>query len=1010
MSTNNVNIKINKPRGYKFLREEPNRTYLDTLEIAIDHHLEHLNEHSIVIKDRSDMLYYLYPDYRQFAHFYPENKLHCVDEVIFNWRIQRPKYDLDDYTEEQYVIILNTINNYYIKTLGYIPDIVKCDSSGHSKEKGRHKNSCHLIITNLAFANNIEADTISKEIYNLLPENVKKPYDISVNKSVQNFRTPFSTKEGRKKVCPSGADRQQCMITTVPKDIQIINIKRAIGRKRYKKLSNNKEIIVTDKEVQEVLNLAAKHTIGWNFRKNIGSYYIFNRTPSAPKYCECCKHGHDRDHTLRLIATRQYILLSCIRTTEKIIIHKYLTNLENILNNAKSAQHEHEDIPKICNFNLCDIYNSKYMNTLQQHKTIYLKAGMKLGKTQSAIEYMKNFRTIVVVSFRRTFTAEKIKAFQTAGIYFKSYLDIDSHKINLGCYKKVVIQVESLHRLLPFYAPDLVLLDESESIFEQFSSDTMKDPQGCYALFEWLLKGAKNVLAMDANMSVRTIDVLRHIRGTDDEIFIHNKHKNLSGEKINIVNKDILLAKILELINNDNNIAIPTNSKKFADAVYEMLKKNNIAADDIQKITSETPARTKEKIFSNINNEWKKYRAVIYTPSCSAGISFTEEHFDYVCGFFSNRSTSVETARQMLYRVRNVRSKEYYVTLDASVNNVEFKTLAEVDDYLQTINFMVNCKNLAPLKYEVTDNGYIFERNGMYKIYTHNYFSANKSKCKFIEEFVKQSLLVGAELDIAGMDDHEIARNAIAEYNKARLKVVLAQKLAVMNAMDLDQNQFEDLCRANRTIGITAEDSLAMQKYMLRRTYNWDCQLDEKFMDTYYDDNVIDKYKNLKCILSDKDTPAVIERLRQNNEKNLYDHNKIHKKYTKHKIATDLIAVCGYKGPHDESIISRENLEKNLNNNKEALTKSYGIISQVFPATNIPTQWKFRNIMIYINTILYDVYGLKINAKSNAHTERNNYIINHHYYGAKFSRIKNNEKPYIEFDWINKDKIVEIIE
>ncbi|MTV59162.1 hypothetical protein GM547_14040, partial [Streptococcus pneumoniae] len=83
---------------------------------------------------------------------------------------------------------------------------------------------------------------------------------------------------------------------------------------------------------------------------------------------------------------------------------------------------------------------------------------------------------------------------------------------------------------------------------------------------------------------------------------------------------------------------------------------------------------TKKKHFENVNKYWSKLDIVIFTPTCSEGVSFTKENFDCVFGLFYDHSACAETARQMMHRVRNISTNKYYVYIKHLPGNSDIIT------------------------------------------------------------------------------------------------------------------------------------------------------------------------------------------------------------------------------------------------------------------------------------------------------------------------------------------------
>ena len=93
-----------------------------------------------------------------------------------------------------------------------------------------------------------------------------------------------------------------------------------------------------------------------------------------------------------------------------------------------------------------------------------------------------------------------------------------------------MVQVESFHRIRSSY--DTVILDESESIYAQFSSSNIKRLNNIISNFQYVISRAKRVICMDAYLGHRTVEVTNYLRGKDkiDIKFTINTFKN-QGKK-----------------------------------------------------------------------------------------------------------------------------------------------------------------------------------------------------------------------------------------------------------------------------------------------------------------------------------------------------------------------------------------------------------------------------------------------------------------------------------------------
>jgi hypothetical protein len=92
---------------------------------------------------------------------------------------------------------------------------------------------------------------------------------------------------------------------------------------------------------------------------------------------------------------------------------------------------------------------------------------MGTGKSTQLIDYIQQdgvYNTIICLSFRITFTQEFEKKYNLV-----SYKNLKG-TIDLSQTPRVIIQVDSLFRLKQTQAPDLLIVDEVESILEKIYS------------------------------------------------------------------------------------------------------------------------------------------------------------------------------------------------------------------------------------------------------------------------------------------------------------------------------------------------------------------------------------------------------------------------------------------------------------------------------------------------------------------------------------------------------------
>ena len=306
------------------------------------------------------------------------------------------------------------------------------------------------------------------------------------------------------------------------------------------------------------------------------------------------------------------------------------------------------------------------MNDIQ---CLTLKSQYNTGKTQllkPVIEKYK-FKRILFVSYRISLSVDLMNNFKY--LNFKSYLDKD--------YKadKLIIQIESIQKInnefiddytqqIPSY--DLVIIDESESVLNQFSSNTFKEAKNCFIFFSEVLKNSKKILFMDGDLGERTFDFVDSINATKS---MHIVNKSIFDKKIyNIINdRNGFINYLIDDLNNNLNIAIISQSRRQCDD-YKKLLLQKFPNKIIKIYTSLTDDFEKKK---DVNIEWKNANVIIYSPTIEAGVSFDHDnHFNKIYGILSANSTSQRSYLQMLARIRKVKNNKIII-----LNDISFKII-----------------------------------------------------------------------------------------------------------------------------------------------------------------------------------------------------------------------------------------------------------------------------------------------------------------------------------------------
>ena len=148
---------------------------------------------------------------------------------------------------------------------------------------------------------------------------------------------------------------------------------------------------------------------------------------------------------------------------------------------------------------------------------------------------------------------------------------------NLAEVPRLACQAESLWRLKGAEKYNLVLMDESESILMQLSSEaTMSDRAGLVSggLYDVLLKGEKVVFA-DAYMTNRTLNLVHLIFNAREEKVkvIYNSWCQEPPKACRLDDKKQFKEELIKRLKSGTNCVAFCGTKTFADEVYKQVKK-----------------------------------------------------------------------------------------------------------------------------------------------------------------------------------------------------------------------------------------------------------------------------------------------------------------------------------------------------------------------------------------------------------------------------------------------------
>jgi hypothetical protein len=527
-------------------------------------------------------------------------------------------------------------------------------------------------------------------------------------------------------------------------------------------------------------------------------------------------------------------------------------------------------------------------------KTLSIKSPYDTGKTQllkCILRDYPQFKKVLMVSYRITLTYELESVFEE--FEFKNYKN--------GDYKapRLINQTESLLRLIdnailtPKY--DLVIIDEVESVLNQFNSHTFKgNAPKSFELLEIICKTAGKIITLDGDIGDRSNNFVDYFGKSINIINVCKPIKNtlniLHGGKQALQQMENLIAKDLD---ENKKIVVCCMS-----ATYALELKTKILTKYPEKkilLYLSTTADDEKKNIKNINSLWEDCDILMYTPTIEAGLSFDKENcFDRLYGYVCSNSCSQRSFYQMMARVRKFKETEMYIYSDLSCDTYNGKrwTYTEIEqssvfkkdlalDYTYTYNEEEGAYNI--IQHNIMKNKLFRE------IYNHNLLEEkNKNSSVFMQIFIEMGKKKGYKIKLEEYKQKQSKNTNMSE-----------RYLQIVEAENIDQKTYEIYISNQKNSISSTKEKLAIQKYIIMRqlgldNLNFKC---DKSKEKVYD--IVKKYCNNSTI---KNYMALIDEANISDKDILLKENKL---IVVHYIR-QILESLGFDHCCDEKIIDKD--------------------------------------------------------------------------------------------------------
>lgn len=722
-------------------------------------------------------------------------------------------------------------------------NIVVADSSGLCESGWKY--SYHLIVYTAAVQSARESKRFNRLVTAALPHGIGATVDKNATKRLQSVRLLGSFRMGtqrRLKRSPLGAQNRpwtDYLVHPPPGNIRVLPAKCDAADEQH--LAN---IALPEGELAEIIKLLADDA--HQVRCVSGPCVLFNRL--RPSMCRLCNEVHHHDNTVMVSVSAAGVAYElCRHAPRKSAAIGYVrppqpdptgtalaqpaadnSSITKHIAEIESARHNPHEYCMLEKGGL--IYSEDQMRPYELVPTLCVKAQMKLGKTKQLRAYVDTHfplsrlapPVIRFVTFRQTFSSAMTEKFPE----FTMYSAVKSGDLTVVEHPWLIVQVESLHRLrIAGDDPiDLLILDECESVFQQFNSPLHRNYSAAFAAFEWMLRTARHVIAMDANLGNCTAMILANLRPTKPAKLHWNAFKRAAGQQFEFTTHTGQWFMELEsALQAGQKIVVTSSSLKDAQCVDTYIRTTHPALN-VGIYTSETPAGQKSEHFASVHQHWSTLDVLIYTPTCTAGVSFELEHFDTLFGVFMDVSCDVETCRQMMGRVRNLSTGRHVVCLRLCGARPAHLPCTIDDIRRQVYNYRGalyrDVAHILHMSYDDDGTPRLYETPG-FQMWLQTQRVINLSKADFIRRFVDQVWDTGAT--VRSLDNGATAadkKTALCRYKDISEAVQLRRAEQVSVADELQPEEAEQLrnnIRDGEDVSLTLRR--ALERYTLVDVY-----------------------------------------------------------------------------------------------------------------------------------------------------------------------------------------------
>lgn len=446
----------------------------------------------------------------------------------------------------------------------------------------------------------------------------------------------------------------------------------------------------------------------------------------------------------------------------------------------------------------------------------YLKSGLGTGKTQQLKKFILAHPELRIIYLTPRITLSTAVAYEMG---ITDYQDIQK-AWKYKDAKNLSIVINSIYHIAN-ETYDIVIIDESEQILRQLTSNLIGDKKKSLSALAGILSRASNIVLADAHLSDISMDFIsRTFQGREiDEYLYLNQYKPRQGQIMNVYQSDKeCFQTFIDTVKQGKKVAVMTNTLRSSYAIESaLLSASNehtpdkelakvLAGKNIRVINGDNSTLFENRMFmKDFDKSVQDVDVLIMSPSITSGVSNHTPHFDAVFGFF-RAGHGLSTPQDCMQQIARIRyPTECHVFYEGFCEDLPVTREQLLMNYELLLKDCFDSTELENSKLTGTLNPYVW-------LYLSVKLNENLQKQNARQMFFALARHEGFE--IKGVDNDCQDDNIL---KKARALVKEQETNGIMNARDLTSEEYESLKIQE---GLTRDDRHAVKKFQLKAFFD----------------------------------------------------------------------------------------------------------------------------------------------------------------------------------------------